>query len=472
MRFIVISGYLGLFVKINALVLAAPALVALYYDESTAPFLAAALISFAAGYLLSLHPKGDLNRGETMALSALTLMLVSFAGAIPFYMTLQGDPATVLVDGFFESVSGYTTTGLSVIDDLSVVPKSILFLRSLQQWIGGLGIMILAFSALMYGVSMLNLYREEHGEKIMPSVKENARILVKIYVAYTVVGTLALALSGVGFFTALNNSLSLFSTGGFNASDHVYSNGWGKALFILFMVSGSIAFKLHYRIFKRDLKTVFGNLELQALATLILIGCLIFPLALWSHGMPVQDSLEHGVFNMVSALTTTGYTNIDYSQASDLFKLLTTAYMLVGGGMGSTAGGLKLIRFIVLANAVWWFIRKSSYSPNAVVVLKLGDRVIKVDEIVSMALFFFTYACVLSAGTLVLAFHGVAAVDSLFVSASALGTVGLSSITISSLPLLPKLFLALEMILGRLELIAVIALAGYLVQTLNGRENI
>lgn len=449
-------SYTGTFLKVNGAVLLIPAVVAYIYSENQVPFLIAGILSFLVGALLSRKPRVELTFMDAMLLSAVTLVLVSLFGAIPFYLTLDGNILEILVDGFFESVSGYTTTGLSVMhEDL---PKSMLFLRALVQWIGGLGIIILALSALAYGTSTLYLYREEQeSNRILPSVKKSARTVIKIYIFYSFVATVLLWLSGVDLYIAVTDAFTSLSTGGFS-SGYVYRDTISEVLMIIFMLVGSVSFTVHYDLFSGDIKKIAKNIELGALFFILLLASMIFTMILINEGYALGDSVHNSVFNVVSALTTTGYNSIDFAGLSDIGKFFISVLMIVGGGMGSTAGGLKIMRVIVLFAGVFWLIKKMSLSEHAILPLKIGGTVYPIKELNTISLYFFMYVAILALSTFVLSVYGYATIDSFFVSASAIGTVGLSTINLAVLPILPKLLLTLSMLFGRLEIIPIIVL--------------
>lgn len=468
-----IVSYLGLFLEINGILLLVPGFIALYYNEDIFPFLFSFILSMSIGYLLTRFERKELDLGDAMLLSVITLLLISFFGAIPFFMTMKGSLIDVLVNGYFESISGYTTTGLSVISNLDEYPHSVLFVRALAQWVGGIGIIVLCFSGLMrVDVSTIHIYRSELGlDHIRPSLKRTVREIIKIYVVYTFIGVLLLWISGVDFIDSLNQILCAISTGGFVFSESVpYTNWVSEIVIVAFMIIGATAFPLHYMLLNGRFREFLDSTEIKTLIAILSIGIGLFAVILYHDGMDVSNAIGHSIFNIISALTTTGYSDMDFGDVHEFGPLLLIVMMLIGGGIGSTAGGLKLIRIAILAKSVLWMTRKSTLSERAIVPLKVGGRVFEEKEIVSIAVFFFIYILIMIFGAIVLAGYTSSTVDALFVSSSAIGTVGLSTIEISALPILAKIVLIIEMVAGRLEIFPLMVLLQYAIRRVEGKR--
>jgi len=468
-----ILSYLGLFLEINGILLLVPMVIALYYHENILPFLLSFALSMSIGHLLTMYPRKELDFGNAMLLSVVTLLVVSFFGAIPFFMTMKGSVIDVLLNGYFESISGYTTTGLSVISNFDEYPKSVLFVRALAQWIGGIGIIVLCFSGLVRGgVSTINIYRSELGlDRIRPSLKRTAREIIKIYIVYTAIGVLLLWISGLGIIDSLGNILCAISTGGFTFSESPsYGNWMSQFVISAYMIIGAIAFPLHYLILNGRFREFLDHIEIKALIVILLIGIGLFAVILYHDGMSISDSIEHSIFNIISTLTTTGYSDMDFKVVHEFGPLLLIVMMLIGGGIGSTAGGLKLIRVSILAKSIVWITKKSTLSERAIIPLKIGRRVFQEKEIINVAVFFFTYMLIVVLGAIVLTGYDYSAENALFVSSSAIGTVGLSTIEISTLPITAKIVLIIEMVAGRLEIFPLMALIQYAIMRVEGKR--
>lgn len=209
------------------------------------------------------------------------------------------------------------------------------FLRSMQQWIGGIGIVVLSISTLMYGLSVLYLYREEQdSNRILPSVSQSSKTILKIYVFYTFAGTLLLWIAGLDFFSSLNNTMTALSTGGFSSGGPLFVNTATRIILTLIMIAGSMAFTVHYQLFSGQIKKIFQNVEVKTFFLLLVTGSLIFTPVIHSMGPGLGDSVVESVFNIVSAITTTGYASVDLSKLSDFGKLTLSFFMVIGGGYG------------------------------------------------------------------------------------------------------------------------------------------
>ena len=332
-----------------------------------------------------------------------------------------------------------------------------------MQWIGGIGIIVLSFSTLSEGLSSLYLYRQEQdSNRFLPSVRRSAKMIIRIYLFYSLAGFILLWLTGMSAYSAVNNVFTSLSTGGFAASDVVYTGFASKALIVLLMIAGSFSFTVHYRLFSGELRKVLLDIEVRAILFLLLMGLMVFTGLFMVEGFGLSEAFGKAFFNSVSAVTTTGYSDIDFSSVSELTKVVTSVFMIIGGGLGSTAGGLKVIRLVILVSGVFWYARKSAYPQSVILPFKLGGKTLKEGEFTGVWLYFFAYITVLFLGMVFLMFDGVSAVDGFFVSSSALGTVGLSTIKISSLSIASKIVLSVQMLAGRVEIISMLVLIVHL----------
>ncbi len=453
-----IWGYLGRILQLNALLMLIPLFVAFYYNEDMVPFLVTAAVSFVLGLIFSRFPLHDLDLKEAMALSALTLLTISVIGGIPLLFVFKGSVPHVTVDCFFESVSGYTTTGLTVIPQklMDSYPKSIHFARAYYQWIGGIGIIIMFlqfFSAPR--IRLLYLYRSERGEEhIGASVKNSSREVIKIYLFYTVCGIILLNLCGMPVFDSVFGILSALSTGGFwyTSSQVPYINPLSRLVLMLFMLIGATETYAHRTLFRGKVRDFFGNIQVKGMFAILLVGILLFTLSLAQNGMPILEAIEKSAFNVVSAITTTGFSDIDYHRAGNWGDTVSIILMWIGAATNSTGGGIKIMRFLILLGAIRWIVKRIILPPTAVAPFKLGDSTFQEKEVLMVMGFIAAYFLFLFAGFFVLLIYGYGAIDSLFVSSSALGTSGLSTLDIAALPLFPKIVLALQMLFGRLEI--------------------
>lgn len=470
-----IERYLGIFLLISGLLSFLPALVAYYYGEPVIPHVLTAVLSCLCGLFFIKSPHHELNFGDAMLLVALTLLIISFFGAIPFFMTLKGDPLDNLVNGYFESVSGYTTTGFSILGegldpDSGYYSRSIIFRRTLTEWVGGLGVIVLFLSILAKGgISTVYLYKMEVGaRRITPSVGRTAKIILRVYLFYTIIGAILLWLISDDIFHSVTAIMSSIATGGFIFLDQGFNACFLTTVVLtISMLIGAIPFTMHYTLFSGSWRKFFRSIEIRTLCWVIVVSFLFFTILLWDelYRYPPQDLLPA----VVSVITTTGDVGVDlYSGEVEKFVLI--ALTIVGAGAGSTCGGLKLVRLIVLMKAIQWLITKSSLPETAVVPLKIGKRVFTDKELRSISLFFFIYIILMFTGMMILLVFGVGphggsvnSIDALLLSASAQGNSSMSNLDINSQPLIVRIFLIFQMIAGRLEIFPVLALIGYLI---------
>jgi len=371
--------------------------------------------------------------------------------------------------GFFESGSGWTTTGLSVID-VSAVPKILLLWRSIMQLAGGAGlaIIMLAVFALPVGAG---LYRAEgRNDQLVPHVLQSAKLVVLLYSIYAAVGIIALRLAGMDLFDAVNHSFCAISTGGFStraASIGHWESVLVEAATIPLMLLGSLNFVTAYALFRGKLRSIFRNGELRLAVFLMAAGIMAFFFMVTRNLYPVLDKeVRVAVFEAVTALTTTGYSTVVYTDWPSTGFLILFILMLVGGGSCSTAGGIKQLRVYLLFKSVLWEVRRALLPRQAVVrnYIYQGDEKVFVSEgmVRSAGIFFFLYLSLWLTGALVIAACGYPLKDALFEFASSIGTVGLS-VGITG-PEARPLVLWVEivgMVLGRLELFVVfIAISG------------
>ncbi len=447
-----VMAYVGLLLEIFSIFLILPIIVAFIYGEAATPFFVTFTISIFLGIFLEKYFRRetlDISRG--LVITALTFIMFSVLGAIPYLLMDSGEPL-VAVDALFESVSGFTTTGLTVFSDVSSLPKSILFWRSETQWVGGMGIIIL-FLSILRGLktSSMALYSAQgYDERIEPTIKETSQKMVKIYLTYSLFGVFALYLTGLTFFEAIATMFSAISTGGFTVVNQFYTANWTLAVVSILMILGSINFIIHDKIFKRKFDMVKENIEIKSFfATLIIFISFIFI---------VTKSLKLSIFQAISALTATGFSISDVAGFAPVLIFVTIIAMVIGSSSGSTAGGIKQMRLILALKSIVWAIKKTTLPKDAVIPFKIGGKGIEDDVIKITQVFIFTYATILVIGSLSLMAYGYSPIESLFQAASAMGTVGMSMIDIGSAVAGVKIILMACMFLGRLEIFPIFVL--------------
>lgn len=420
----------------------------------------------------------DLRPIEALVIVSIIWMIIPLIGALPYI--LMGT-LTNFEDAFFESMSGFTTTGASVIIEIDGLEHSILLWRSLSQWLGGLGVIVLMvaiFSILLGGprAGMLLMKGEVPGHKndrFVPRLKDTAKLLWAIYGLLTVVEVVLLTVAGLNLYDAVCHTFTTLSTGGFGT--HTASIAYYKDLptaplieliFVVFMILGSVNFVLHYNFLKGDLKTYFRDAEFKVyFVILVTFWFIVGANVAWSmrsEYSPVQ-ALWASVFNVTSIYSTTGYATEDFGQWPALSRFIMVILMLMGGMTGSTSGAIKTARLIIAYKAVGRTLRRIGH-PRSVIPLRVG-RVVFSERIVrSVAVFIFGYLAIFLIGTFMMTLTGMDGISALSALATTMGGVGPGLNVIGparnfqSVSIMGKYLLCLFMWLGRLELLTAFVL--------------
>jgi len=453
------------------IVLGASMLIPLGYSlidghADTNPILLATLLTLGAGAALYgglPRPASDLSVREGVLLVALVWALVCVFGGLPFYFSPHFASFT---DAVFESASGFTTTGATILVDVEVLPPALQLWRCFSHWLGGMGIVLLGIAILpLLGVGGMHLYRAEFSgaksEKLKPRITETALSLWKIYVALTVLEYLALRLAGMTAFEAVCHSFSTLGTGGFSsrtASVAGFESPLIEYIIIVFMIMAGMNFTWHYRLWReRHVRGFFSDVEIRAYLLVIGVVTAIVTFSLIvSSGYEWESALRAAMFQVASITTTTGFVTADYERWMPVCQLLLLMMMFVGGCTGSTAGGLKVYRFLLLRAVVNRQFRRI-IEPRGVFALRLGGRVVPDATVYSLLNLVFLALLVFSAATLILAASGVdvltsiaAVAASMFNIGPGLGDVGPTENYAHFTPLV-KWALAVCMVCGRLE---------------------
>jgi len=483
-----VGSYLGVFVFISGCFSLFPIPVAMYYGDSILPYVASGVPAIIFGFLLARLPRERVNLGDAMVLAAVSLIVVSAFGSVSYMLSFDRPAGELFLDAFFESVSAYTTTGFTVLYEGELdrghadYNHAMVFSRSLRQWVGGLGIIVIFLSILAGGnISTVYLYKIGEGaDRITPSVEHTARIISRICVFYTFVAFILLWLSGVPSFFSLNAALTTVSTGGIAySSGGLHVGAFAAIVLAVFMIAGALPFTMHHALLNGNWRRVLRNAELRTMLAVIIAATLMALAGESSSLAHAREQAGATLFNVVSAVSTTGHTTTQLSQWSKLTpytKSLYTALMVVGGSSGSTGGGVKLIRLAILAAAVVWVIKKATYPKSAVIPFKVGGHVFSEQEVAAVALYFFSYIALLVVFASTYLVWGVGleggnlpAIDAFFLSASAQSNASQTTTLIAVQPAAVKLALILQMIAGRLEILPLIALAGVIFAGLNKR---
>lgn len=476
MNYRLISKYLGIFCFALGLTMIPAALWTFYFEdwkalESFALSVGTASMIGGVLVLLGRNASEKLWQREALALVSLSWLAAAVVGALPFIY----DGVLGPVDAFFESMSGFTTTGSTVIVDIEATSKSILFWRSMMQWLGGVGIVVLFIAVLPYlGAGGKQLFKSEASgpdpRGLTPRIKDTASILYKIYGGLTVAMTLALMVAGMNFYDALAHTMTALSSGGFSprqASVAAYDSVAIEVIIIFFMGAAGTSFALFFTMIRKDWLAPLRDTEWKVYI-LIAIVAIVFVTANLMVGLPsaptaaepqaysLGHALRAGSFQVMSILTCTGFVTDDFDRWPSLSRVLLFSLMFIGGCAGSTSGGIKVVRIIILAKVAYWRVEKT-FRPKTIRAVRIGDTVIDDETARSIHSFFVMYLAWFLIGSLFMAALGLSfdsAMSSVATTMSntgpGLGAVGATE-DFSHLPAIGKLFLSLCMMMGRLE---------------------
>ena len=445
-----------------------PLLAGLFYqDRSVRPFLIAIALTLVGGIAFYIAGRGGrtdfVSQRDGMAIVALGWVAAGFFGALPFY--LEGEFPT-FVDAFFESVSGFTTTGASVLTNIEAVSKGLLLWRSLIQWLGGMGIIVLGIAILPFlGVGGMQLYKAEVPspvpDKLQPRIRDTAVILWKVYALLTVAETAALWAGGMTLYDALNHALTTLPTGGFstqNGSIAQFDSLYFDLVISFFMLLAGINFSLHYQMLRGRPLAFWRDAECRFFLGAVLVLTLVVSFDVWrSVYASAGNALRYGLFQVVSIVTTTGYATADYEQWPAMSQLILLLCMFLGASAGSTGGGMKCLRILLCFK----FCYKELFSlihPRAVTHVKLAGKSVPDDVLRSVLGFLALYMSLFGFCSVLLAGLGVDFTTAFGAVAATLGNIGPGFGMVgpvenyAQIPYLGKWLLIWCMLLGRLEI--------------------
>jgi len=450
-----------------------PFFVQFIYDERNGTFLSSASITIFIGILLvltNLEENKKLNLQQAFLLTTLSWLSIAIFGCIPF---LLSNLNLSIVDAFFESMSGITTTGSTIITNLDNAPKSILIWRAILQWLGGIGVIVMAITVLpLLNVGGMQLFRMESSdttEKILPRTREVTIIISIIYLTLTFACGVAYWLVGMNIFDSIAHSMTTIATGGFStysSSIGYFQNPKIEIIAIIFIVLGSIPFIAYLKFVKGDKKIFFKDVQIKGLIYIFIVSILLMLLYLLLSNKEYSfaENLRISTFNVVSILSGTGYVTSDFSLWGKFPLIFFLFLMFIGGCAGSTTCGIKIFRFQILGLFILNQIKKLIY-PHGIFPMKYNNEKISNPFIYSIMTFIFLYFFIFFILAALLSLNGLDFVTALSGSASAISNVGpgLGDVigpngNFSDLPNFSKLSLSLGMLLGRLELFAVLVL--------------
>ncbi len=433
-------------------------IVSLLFGEYTISMPYAVIVFFLAisGILFSrIKCPSDIQTNEALVITAFIFLFASFILSFPMMSS-----GLSFQDALFEAVSAITTTGLTTVTDIEGKPLTLIFLRSWMQWIGGLGIVVLSVALLMHpGIAARRIAGFEEKQDIVGSTRLYARKVLLVYIFISAAGLSILVVMGMKFFPALVHTLSAVSTGGFSSYNNSLSGIDGKPLQavvtgISFM--GAISMGLFYKASKKGPRVLTGDAEIRALFFSALSMALLLMLTMiFRHGSARTETAINAFLLAFSAQTTTGFSSVDVASVGPASKLVLIISMLTGGSIGSTAGGIKIFRLLILLKILKLTIIKTQLPKHAVVEPRISGERLEEEEIEKAFLVIFLFMLVVLLSWFTFVAMGYDPLDSLFEVASAAGTVGLSTgITSHELPGILKGVLCADMLMGRLEIVA------------------
>lgn len=449
-----------------------PLLYAIYYQE---PVINAFIISMAITSLSGLllwkffSPKEPIGHKEGFAIATLGWILAAGFGALPF---LFAGTFPSFIDAYFESMSGFTTTGATVLTSIEGNPYAILFWRNFIQWLGGMGIIVLVVAILpALGAGGMQLFKSEvpgpEPDRLKPRIKETAKLLWAVYILFSVLQVAFLYFTGMTLFDALTHMFGTMPTGGFtprNLSIGVYDNPIFENIIIVFMFIAGANFVLHYKVLHGNPKSLFEDREFLFYSGVILFSILAIAIELRFYIYnSIFTALRYASFQVVSIATTTGFVTTDYDTWPAFSKSVLLILMFIGGSAGSTGGAIKNIRILLLLKQAYREFRKLLH-PQAVTPIRLGDKVVSENVMRNITGFFFLYIFIFVISSLIMAILGLDAFSAMASVAATLGNVGPGlglvgpTQTYAFIPPLGKIVLILCMLLGRLEIYTVLIL--------------
>ncbi len=456
---LIISHYLGYIFQGIGVVILLPIIVALLYQEDIyLSFIIPSLISLGIGTVLSQELKNytNLKLKHAMIISALAWIWASLVGAFVLILSLD----LSFINAFFENMSAWTGSGFTLFNNVEILPYSILFLRSLEQWIGGLGIIVVFTGILIRGGTNANkLYLSEGREdKIKPSMSNTLKKTFKIYLIYTIIGIIAYVLVGLPIFDSINLTFTSIATGGMsikNANVGYYNNNLVYIVTMIIMILGATSFSVHARVIKTRGKSLLKDIQFRYLIIITIITAIILFI--------ICKSVPIGIlFHVISAITTTGAGILPTSEVltwNGATLTLLFVLMLIGGSTGSTSGGIKLAKVIVSLKGINHQIKSIIYPEKRTKPLKISGKVIKDKQIKEASLFIVMHFILITIVWFLFILYGYNPLDSLFDVISAQSNTGLSvGIINNGLPGVLKLVLTIQMWMGRLEIIPVLVL--------------
>ena len=475
MNFRLIAYLVAVLLFCIGLSMTAPLGVALYYGDGSAPaLLGSLLLTCGVGGGVFFRTRGQedfyLSHRDGVAIVTLGWLAAGLAATLPY---LLSGAIPDFTNAYFESISGLTTTGSSIFKDVEVLPQGILFWRAQTQWLGGMGIIVLSIAILPFlGIGGMQLYKAETPspvvDKLTPRISDTAQALWKIYIVLTIIQIFLLMSGGMDWFDSICHTFATMPTGGFspkNASVGHYQSVYIDFVILLFMFVAGMNFSLHYKLVKGNVRQFFRDPEFRSY--LFITAAIILVITIDLYGAAIYkgifDACRYAAFQVVSIMTTTGFVTADFEQWPVLSQQLLLLCMFLGSMAGSTGGGIKIMRIVLLLKHCYLEIFRIIH-PHATTVVKLGEIPVPQTIMRSIWGFFLLYVGIYIVATVAMAALGLDMISSISAVATCLGNVGpgLGSVgpmdNFSGVPVLGKWLLIFCMLLGRLEIYTIIVL--------------
>ncbi len=461
---------LGILQIILGIFMLIPVIVQFVYNQLDSSFFGSSIVTIIFGtlfFLSNLDHDKKLNLQQAFLLTALSWLSIALFGSLPFVFS---NVTFSFTNAFFESMSGITTTGSTIIPNLESIPKGILFWRAILQWLGGIGVIVMAITLMpimnVGGMQLFQISNSDSSEKILPKSKEIALRLIYIYSGLTALCALSYKILGMNIFDSLTHSMTTIATGGF--SNYNESIGFFNSISIeisamIFIILGSLPFIAYIKFLSGNNKILISDVQIKTFIKIIIFSIIILSIYL-SFVNPNQINLRSIFFNVISILTGTGYVNAQYDNWGSFPIILFLALMFIGGCAGSTTCGIKIFRIQILYFFIVNQLKKIIY-PKGIFVLKYDQNPVDNKFISSIISFIYLYLVIFFTITALLSLSGLDFITAISGAATSISNVGpgLGSIigpngNFSSLPDISKWILSLGMILGRLELFAILVL--------------
>ncbi|NWF49678.1 MAG: TrkH family potassium uptake protein [Ignavibacteriaceae bacterium] len=472
MNFKVVFNIIGFLLILNGLFILTGIGFSIYHQsDDILALLISGVGTFLSGFIIWLATRKseitELGKREGYLIVSLGWIVMSLSGAIPFVIYGAIPNYT---DAFFETMSGFTTTGASILTDIEKLPYGLLFWRSFTHWLGGMGIIVLSLAILpLLGIGGMQLFAAEVPgvikDKIHPRVKETAKRLWGIYVILTAAETLLLIVGGLNFFDAITHSFATMGTGGFSTKNNsiaYFTSPYVQYIFIFFMFIAGMNFTLHYFAFHGNFNFLKTNTEFKYyLGFTIFVSLFIMVIHIPYVDFHWEEGIRQSLFHVVSLTTTTGFVTSDYENWAPFSRMIFFVLLFIGGCAGSTGGGIKLVRHIILFKNSWAELKRLIH-PRAVIPIKFNNKAVSSEIISNVQAFFIFYILLFVFSSIIISLLGVEFVTAIGATATCIGNIGPGIGTVgpvsnfSHLPETVKWILSFLMLVGRLELFTVL----------------